>query len=322
MRQLLALLSVPVLAFAQARTEAVFTFEIDNVVTYYDEGTGYAKTGTSTTRTPMPSDYVGVFRPYIWLGDIVAVNGAPATGTLFMPGMGIGGGRTPAPRYPIYEGTRTGVGYAVLDIRDSTGVSVELISLVGLVGGGISYGNPPGTGAMAFTVVGGDGAFFGVSGQGSQVSQANVRTAPFLEDPALRRVNGGGKWTIRFHLAGLKRPEIIDAYHADFTPVSAGSPARPGETVILVMRGMGPTWPTLEPGTVFTDQPLLPVAAKLNVTVNGQAAACANAVGWPTTADTYRLDVTLPGAFEAGKATVVVNRAYTPGIPFELAVRQ
>jgi len=45
-----------------------------------DEGTGYAKTGNSTTRTHMPSDHIGLFRPYIWLGDIVAVNGAPAMG--------------------------------------------------------------------------------------------------------------------------------------------------------------------------------------------------------------------------------------------------
>jgi len=323
MRQLLALLSVPVLAFGQAKTEAVFTFDIDNVVAYYDDGSGYAKTGTSTARTPLPSDYVTVFRPYIWLGDIVAVNGAPAKGTLFMPGMALGGGPTPVARRPIYDVYRNQVAHAQLDILDSAGGALGVLCFGVLGADSPSPGSPRGAGGGAFTVVGGTGAFLGVIGQGGTVSNVNFRSAPFSEDPGLRRVNGGGMWTIRFLLAGLKRPEIVAAYHAaDFTPVSAASPARPGETVILAMRGMGPTTPTLEPDTVFTHEPLQRVAATVDATVNGKPAACFNAVGWPDTADTYRLDLTLPGGFEAGKATVVVNRAFIPGIPFELAVRQ
>jgi len=323
MRQLFALLSVPVLAFGQAKTEAVFTFEIDNVGAYYDDGTGYAKTGTSTARTPLPSDYVNVFRPYIWLGDLVAVNDAPAKGTLFMPGMALSGGPTPAARRPIYDVNRNQAAHAQLDILDSAGGAVGVLCFAILGGGSPSPGSPRGAGAGAFTVVGGTGAFFGVIGQGGTVSSADFRAASFSEDPGLRRVNGGGKWIIRFLLAGLKRPEIVAAYHAvDFTPVSAASPARPGETVILAMRGMGPTRPTLEPDAVFTYEPLHAVAAAVGATVNGKPAVCPNAVGWPTTADTYRVDLTLPGGLEAGKATLVVNRAYIPGIPFELAVGQ
>ena len=323
MRQLLALLSVPVLALGQAKTEAVFTFEIANHAAYYDDGTGYAKTGTSTAMTPLPSDYVGVFRPYIWLGDLVAVNGAPAKGTLFMPGMALGGGPTPAPRYPIYDASRNQVAHAQLEILDSAGVHLGVLCFGMLGAGPSSPGGPRGAGAGAFTVVGGTGAFLGVSGQGGTVSHVGFRTASFMEDPALRRVNSSGKWVIRFLLAGLKRPEVVAAYHAtEFTPVSAALPAREGETVILAMRGMGPTRPSLEPDTVFAEEPLQTIAAEVVATVNGKPAVCLNAVGWPGTVDTYRVDVTLPSGFEAGKATVVVNRAYIPGIPFQLAVRQ
>jgi len=323
MRQLLTLLSVPVLTLGQAKTEAVFTFEIDNVVAYYDDGTTYAKTGTATAKTALPSDWLGVFRRYIWLGDLVAVNGAPAMGTLFMPGMALAGGPNPAPQRPIYDVSRNQVAHAQLDVRDSTGRAVGVLCFGVLGAGSPSPGTPSGAGAGAFTVVGGTGAFLGVSGQGGSVSNVNWRSASFLEDSSLRRVNGGGKWIIRFVLAGLKRPEIVVAYHtADFTPVSAASPARPGETVTLAIRGMGPTNPTLEPDAVFSLEPPQVVAAAVNATVSGKPAAIVNAVGWPGTADTYRVDVTLSGGLEAGKATLVVNRAYIPGIAFELAVRQ
>jgi len=323
MRQLLALLSVPVLALGQAKTEAVFTFEIDNVVAYYDDGTTYAKTGTSTAKTPLPSDFVGVFRPNMWLGDLVAVNGAPAMGTLFMHGMALGGGPNPAPRRPIYDVNRNQVNHAQLDILDSARGAVGVLCFDGLGAGSPSPGTPSGASSGVFTVVGGTGAFLGVSGQGGTVSNVNWRSASFLEDSSLRRVNGGGKWIVRFVLAGLKRPEIVAAYHtADFTPVSAASPARSGETVTLAMRGMGPTRPTLEPDAVFTLEPPQVVAAAVNATVNGKPAAIVNAIGWPGTADTYRVDVTLPGGVDGGKGTVVVNRAYIPGIPFELAARQ
>jgi uncharacterized protein (TIGR03437 family) len=141
------------------------------------------------------------------------------------------------------------------------------------------------------------------------------------EDPANRRVNGGGQWRIALLLSGLARPEIIAAYHMDFARVSQSSPARAGETIILAARGMGPTRPALDPGQVFPFEAIPTLAARVEVTVNGIAADSPNRLGWPGTSDMYRVDVTLPGGLVPGNASIVMNRAFIPGIPFEIPVR-
>jgi cytochrome oxidase assembly protein ShyY1 len=88
------------------------------------------------------------------------------------------------------------------------------------------------------------------------------------------------------------------------------------------MRGKGPTRPSLDPDTVFTYEPLQTVAVAVEAKVNGEPATCPNAAGWPGTADPCRRDVTLRGSFEGGKAILVANRTYIPGIPFEFPVKQ
>ncbi|MBM3749446.1 MAG: hypothetical protein FJW34_27115 [Acidobacteria bacterium] len=110
-------------------------------------------------------------------------------------------------------------------------------------------------------------------------------------------------------------PTVVAAYHADFSPVSASSPARAGETLVLAVKGLGPTNPVLEPGKTFTfeKQELAVVTAPVTVTINELPAAVLNQVGWPGTSDTYRVDVTLPSGLKSGAASVLVTAAWIPG---------
>jgi hypothetical protein len=316
------ILAISALATGQTRSEAVLTFEIDNVVAYYDDGTPYSKVGTSTAVTPVPSDFFNLWRTYVWIGDLTSVNGAPARGTLIMPSLALGGGPAPAARRPIYDVARNQIANAQVDVQDAAGRDVGVFCFAVLGAGAIPPGGPAGAGAGAFAVTGGTGAFLGVAGQGGTVSNVGWRAASMLEDASLRRVHGGGKWIVRFLVTGVKRPEIAAAYHAsDFSLVSESSPARAGETLILAAKGIGPTRPPLAPDAVFASNPLQVAAATVEATVNSKPATCANAVGWPESDEVYRVDLTLPGGLEGNKAMVVLSRGYIPGIPFVLPVR-
>lgn len=322
MRAWILISAISALAAGQTRSEAVLTFEIDNVVAYFDDGTPYSKVGTSTAATPVPSDFNSLWRTYVWMGDLSSINGAPAKGTLFMPSLALGGGPAPAARRPIYDVARNQIANAQIDVQDAAGRDVGVLCFAVLGAGAVPPGGPAGAGAGAFAVTGGTGAFLGVGGQGGTVSNVGWRAASALEDASLRRVNGGGKWVIRFLVTGVQRPEIAAAYHAaDFSIVSEASPASAGETLILAAKGIGPTRPPLAPDAVFAADPLQVAAATVEATVNAKPASCPNAVGWPQSDDLYRVDLMLPGGLEGNKATIVLNRGYIPGIPFVLPVR-
>src|SRR5207245_4953425 len=96
-----------------------------------------------------------------------------------------------------------------------------------------------------------------------------IRFTSVLEDPS-RRVDkgGGGLFRITFTLYPLTRPEIASIYHTDFSAVTAASPARASETLIVRARGLGPTRPAVDPGKPFPDdapqEPNSPVDVPVN----------------------------------------------------------
>src|SRR5579862_8498611 len=87
--------------------------------------------------------------------------------------------------------------YETYEILQSDGTAVGTIMTQGLNVGGPS---PPGpaAGSFNFAIVGGTGAFLGARGQtgnaaqGLGSAQIPIRAASITEDPANRRVNGGG----------------------------------------------------------------------------------------------------------------------------------
>ena len=139
------------------------------------------------------------------------------------------------------------------------------------------------------------------------------------EDPANRRVNGGtrGHWIVS--LIPLSWPEIVTTasgpavFHADFSPVTAATPARAGEVLIVTATGLGPTRPGITPGTPFPDNPVQEVNSPLEVTVNGKPADVVNKFGWAGTSDTYRLDIRVPDGTAPGMAALQVTAAFIQG---------
>jgi hypothetical protein len=316
-------LSLPALTFGQTASDVIFTIDLDNVVAYYDDGSGPAKTASSTSIVNLPTDFVFAFRPYFWLGDVVAVNGKPAKGTLFMPGVAVNASSAPAPvpKRPITDASRNQVFQFQIEILGADGAEVGTLAVLGLGSGPPPPGSPRTVAAGNFSIVGGSGAFAGAGGDGATVSSSNLRNASVMEDPAYRRVNGGGKWRIAFRLIRVPQPEIVAAYHADFTRISEASPARSGETLILAVRGMGPTRPARNPGETFAGDPLQLVAAPVDVAANDQAAAVVNQVGWPETQDIYRVDVILPAGLRPGSVNLVLSVAWMPSAEFRIQVK-
>ena len=161
--------------------------------------------------TPLDPALGTAFRRYVIIADIVSVGGKAAAGTFFAHGMalGISNAPDPVPGHPIADMPRNQMHDFVLDIM--TPAKEQVGSLYGywLGAGPSAPGAPPGFGV--FAVVGGTGAYVGIQGQGSNVGSANLRVASMMEDPAYRRVNGGGQPTLGINLRGgnLVHPLLV-----------------------------------------------------------------------------------------------------------------
>ncbi|MEO7650284.1 MAG: hypothetical protein ABIZ80_07430, partial [Bryobacteraceae bacterium] len=148
------------------------------------------------------------------------------------------------------------------------------------------------------------------------------RGASVSEDPANRRtIGGGGIGRYTLHLLPALRPGIVSVFHSDFTPVSASSPARAGETLILSATGLGPTRPGVDPEQPFPASPLLEVNSPVEVTINGKAAAVLNKVGWPGTTGSYRVDFQVPDGTAPGLANVQVSVAFIDSPATQISFR-
>jgi hypothetical protein len=317
---LLFALLFPVLAIGQVAPDFALNVQMENWVFYLDHTGDPATYGTVQGITPVPAGTQFAFRKYLIVADVVSVDGKPATGTFLAHGIAVNPSNAlqPVPGRPIVDFSRNQAHQFVLEVL--TPDRVQVGSLVGfwLGAGGSAPGAPAGAGVA--TVTGGSGAYSGVRGQGANVGASNLRTASMLEDPAYRRVNGGGRLMLGFNLSGASMPEVTAIYHADFTPVSASRPARSGDALVLQVRADWPARPSLEPGKAFSMEPLQSVATPVDVLVNDVPAEVVNRVGWPGTRDLYRVDVRLPSV-APGMATVQVDGAYIRGLPVNIPVQ-
>jgi uncharacterized protein (TIGR03437 family) len=179
-------------------------------------------------------------------------------------------------------------------------------------------------------VVGGTGAFLGVRGYVGSATLATAlptRQASITEDPANRRIIGGGTLRFIMYLIPMTRPGILadsatpGVLHADFSPVTAAKPAKSGETLILRASGLGPTVPGVDLGQPFPADKLQAVNSPVDVTVNGQSAPVINAIGWPGTTDVYRVDFQLPGGIASGTASLQLSAAWIGSVPVSIPVQ-
>jgi uncharacterized protein (TIGR03437 family) len=148
------------------------------------------------------------------------------------------------------------------------------------------------------------------------------------EDPAKRRVNGGGTSRRIVTLYPMSAPQIIVTpngpavtHSTDFSLVTASRPAAAGEILSLFVSGLGPTRPGVDPGTAFPQSPAAAVNSPIAVTVNGKAADLIGAVGYPGSVDGYQVNFRVPPDAQKGTATVQISAAWIEGPPATFPVQ-
>jgi uncharacterized protein (TIGR03437 family) len=148
------------------------------------------------------------------------------------------------------------------------------------------------------------------------------------EDPANRRINGGG--TIRFflHVIPVTTPQIATTaggpavtHSSDFSLVTASKPAAAGEILSLFATGLGPTNPGVDPGQPFPSNPAAAVNSPVDVTVNGKPAEVLGAVGYPGVVDGYQVNFRVPPDTGKGLAAIQVSAAWVASTAVNITVQ-
>lgn len=299
--------------------------DVENFVAYgYDaaEPSALAKSAAPVVSTAPVN-----FGNYVSFADIVAVNGSPAKGTMVFRTQVIRLTPTAAPGQAIGDITRGQHGDYAFEFLQPDGTQVGSIFAVGLTAGVPAPGSPRDSIAGNNTIVGGTGPFQGARGTMNQ-SQGGSRVTSQIEDPSMRRSNGGPKAQFLLQVFLPVPPQIVVAsgglagiFHADWTPVNSSSPARSGETLITYTAGLGPTQPLLGAGEVFPGEPFAMVTSPVEVIVGGQPVAAINKLGVPGTSDTYRVDFRVPDAAPAGLVPVSIRVAWLEGPSIQMPVR-
>jgi len=106
----------------------------------------------------------------------------------------------------------------------------------------------------------------------------------------------------------LSDKSLFALHAADFSPVTAASPARQGETIVVYLVGMGGTNPAIASGAAApSDQPA-PAATQPAVTIDGKTAEVSFAGLLPGTVGLYQVFVKTPAGMQAGSVPVVITQ--------------
>jgi hypothetical protein len=320
---------------AQGLPATILAVELAHETIYIGDISDYSKLALDPNPTVPASGgtrRARTFSTVITIGDIVAVNRKPAKGTMVERTTFIALTPRPAPGEAIADTTRAGIYDFNFEFQQADGTPIGSIR-----SGGAGQGSPP-PGAIKeiasgnHPILGGTGAFLGVRGyQGSPPGGSsnvdNARVVSFAEDPANRRLHGGGPGHHTLYLIPMFRPEIVitggrpTVLHSDFSPVTASKPAMAGEILILRTTGLGPTRPGLEPGEQFPTESPEDVNSPVDVTVNGRLADVTRKIGWPGTSDNYRVDFRVPVGTAPGWATLQIAAAWIVGPEVRIRVR-
>ena len=318
-------------ALAETTLATVLDIEVANYVDYYNDVTDWSKLATDPNRTTVTQPRN--FAQSIGMGDIVAVNGKPAKGMFTDSRTQLNGQVNPTAGQAIADGPRSSVHHRFFEILRPDGTLVGTIMTSGMGGGVPPPGAPSVMSDANFMITGGTGAFLGARGQAGGSRENDdlpaPRNASMTENPANRRINGGGRRHFVLHVMPLSRPEIVltasgpGVVHAnDFTLVTTAKPARPGEVLSLITTGLGPTQPGVDPGKPFPASPLSLVNSPVDLTVNGQPAEVLYAGGYPGTTDTYQVNFRLPSGITPGLVSLQVGAAWIAGPEVKISVQQ
>ena len=310
----------------------ILEVQTENQVIYVDDNPGPAQVARNQGPVPVNVATTPVNHfTNVTVGDIVAVNGDPVRGVVTGRGYGLGFNPAPAAGQAIADVIRAGFWQVAFEFLTPDGGQIGSIFIMGFQAGAPAPGSPPGSTIGNLAIVGGTGAFIGAKGTFNQAAVTNPpgqRPASVAEDPSRRRINGGGgRNRVLLQVFPMFRPEVLlgsngpVVFHSDFSPVTAASPARAGENLIVYARGLGPTTPSVNPGDPFPSEPLAIATSPVEVLVNGRSAPAINQIGLPGTTDTYRVDFRVPDDTAAGTANIKLSAAWVTGAAAPIPVR-
>ena len=312
--------SLATIGSAQSLPPVTLDIELQSSVVYHPDDSEYSQ--RATVPNVIPFIDAKNFSDHISINDIISVNGRPAKGALVFTFREAGLTPTPQPGQAIADVQRSGaVTNFTIELLDAGGQPVGTLVGAGLSGGLRPPGAPLTQIAHNIAIVGGTGAFLGARGQVGLV-RPGARSTSGQEDPSLRRVHAAGNPARPGYIVQFfphERPAIVETstgysvFHADFTPVSSTAPVAAGEVLVIRAKGLGPTLPGLNPGAVHQADALQEVSSPVEVLINGEAVPALVKVGWPGTADEYRVDVRVPNNLAAGTATLRLQSAWLPG---------
>ena len=312
----------------QATPPTILEIDVENSVIYYEDISDVSKFATDpngTTASPPKN-----FGFNVYIADIVAVNGESAKGTFTRNRRSVTLNPAPNLGQGIAETTRNDVTTDSFEILKSDGSPIGTIVAYGLGGGSRAPGAPLSITQANLAITGGTGAFLGVRGQLGQSMGPQVvlpRSASLREDPANRRLNGGGRQRFVLQVIPVSTPQIVTTsggpavtHSSDFTLVTASKPAAAGEILSLFANGLGPTVPGVDPGKPFPSSPAV-VNSPVDVRVNGKSAEVIGAVGFPGAVDGYQVNFRVPSDVAKGPATIQVSAAWITGPGVTIAIQ-
>jgi uncharacterized protein (TIGR03437 family) len=302
-----------------AEPPALITIDVENIVEYEADVSDVSKLATVATRTTGAAS--NNFYPVLWVGDVAAINGAPAKGTWTVRGHQLFRGPSQTPGRAIADSSGAYFFDWVFDLMQADGTPIGSLMAVGTGGAP----RPPGAASVILqanmAVTGGTGAFLGIRGQAGQGGNTvPLRTASMSEDPILRRSLGGGSRRYVFQLVPMTRPEVVVTadgpavvHAADFSQVNRANPAQPGEILAVFASGLGPTRPGVDPGQPFPAGSTQPVNSPVQVSVGGKPAEVLYAGGYPGMVDRYQINFRVPDNPGSGATTLGLTCAFIPG---------
>src|SRR5713101_2082841 len=151
------------LGLAQVAPPTIRTIDTENQVQYFLDVSDPSKLATDPNITT--SHEPANFGTNVIIGDIVAVNGRPAKGTIFRNVRSLGLATTPQPGDAISDTNRPALSSDTFEILQANGTPIGTIMTFGLNGGPPPPGAPSSLTQQNLTIVGGTGAFLGVRGQ-------------------------------------------------------------------------------------------------------------------------------------------------------------
>lgn len=318
-------------AQAQAVTPTFLRLDEANLVPYVGDSS-FANLATHSAVTPDNSK--PTFSQTTIIGDIVATNGQAAKGAHFTWANNINSSTNLTPGSAIADVVRGGIVFHVWEIQQADGTPIGTITAMGVGMGAPPPGAPAAQTGANLVITGGTGAFAGVRGFGGSTSaQPGITPVPQTghsdsEDPAYRRVNGGGTGSYLLTLYPAESPAVVMTpngaavtHSSNFTLVSAASPATAGESLSLFATGLGPVKAAINPGQSFPSSPLATVNSPVTVTVNGIAATVTAATGYPGSTDGYQVNFTVPPGLTTGSATLQVASAWMSSAPVSISIK-